>query len=121
MTTATRTKASKTATIKGNNWDDSYEGDEVAARIGSYVQLDNDRLGEKLLPGDDYCDSGFPGCDFRYPNPVREWATSRAIACNVHVTGRTYQYKSGYRVVRVRVEWVGDCEPPTFTSGWLYV
>jgi hypothetical protein len=116
MTTATRAKASKTVLIKSNGWTD-----EVAAHVGSYVQLDNDRHGEKLLPGDDNVCEGWGGCDFRYPNPIQAWRESRAIACNVHVTGRTYQYRSGSRCVRVKVEWVGDCEPSTYTSGWLYV
>jgi hypothetical protein len=118
--TAKREKASKSQWVTwGRN--DTREPVAIQAHVNSYVQLDGGRLGDKLLVGDDFVDEGFAGCDFRYPNPVREWRESRAIACNVHVTGRTFQFKSGYRVVRVKVEWVGDCEPSTFTSGWLYI
>ena len=96
-------------------------GTRVAPEVGSFVKLDEGRIGEKLLPGDDFTCAGWDGCDFRYPNPVSIWRESRAIACNVHVTGRTIQYKDGGRRVRVKIEWVGDCEPSTFSGGWMYL
>jgi len=96
---------------------------EITPEVGSYVILDSSKnnIGEHLLEGDDYCDSGFPGCQFRFPNPVREWRTSRAIACNVEITGRTVQYRWGGRFVRVLIEWVGDCEASRFSGGWMAV
>jgi hypothetical protein len=98
------------------------DGLEVSAKVNSVVQLDSGRF-ERLLEGDDYQDSGWDGCDFRYPNPIREWATKHAIACNVHITGRTFQDRmgDGRRWVRVKIEWVGDGEPNTYAGGWLSV
>ena len=106
------------ALLNAGQWNEKW----VEPKVGSVVKFDDSRrLPERLLEGDDYVDSGFPGCDFRYPNPVREWATSRAIACNVTVTGRTTQRKDGANWVRVLVEWVGDCEPSTYSRGWMLV
>ena len=101
----------------------NVQGTWIQAKVGSYVILDASRnnIGEHLLEGDDYVDEGFHGCEFRWPNPVREWRTSRAIAVNVQVTGRTIQYRWGGRFVRVKIEWVGDCEPSTFSGGWMAV
>ena len=99
----------------------TIDGREITPEVGSYVILDSKNIGEQLLPGEDYVDSGFAGCQFRWPNPIQEWRTSRAIAVNVEITGRTIQYRDGGRYVRVRIEWVGDCEPSTFSGGWLAV
>jgi hypothetical protein len=99
----------------------TINGEEVKAEVGSYVVLDGKNFGVKLLTGEDYVDSGFSGCQFRWPNPIREWEKSRAFACNVKVTGRTFQYRNGGRWVRVEVEWVGDCEPSTFAKGYMSV
>lgn len=94
---------------------------DVAPEVGSLVLLDGKQFGERLLPGEDYVDEGFKGCQFRYPNPVRGWEKSYAIAINVSVVGRTIQYKAGQRWVRVLVEWVGDCEASTFSRGMMAV
>ena len=96
-------------------------GQEVCPKVGSHVKLDGKTFGENLLPGDDYIDDGFPGCQFRYPNPVSGWGKSHAIACNVEITGRKFRYWMGGRWVRIKIEWVGDCEPSTFTGGWMAV
>ena len=93
-------------------------GQTYEIAVGSIVYLDGKNIGEKLLPGDDACGS-WQGCDFRYPNPVQGWEVKHAIACNVSITGRTMQIVNGSRCVRVKIEWVGDCEPSTFSSGWL--
>lgn len=97
-------------------------GRECRAAVGSLVKLDGSRrFPERLLPGDDNVCHGWPGCDFRYPNPVPGWEKKHAIACNVTVTGKTLQRRDGSLWVRCRVEWVGDCEPSTFSGGWLRV
>lgn len=108
-------------------WSDDVR---VDAAVGSYVVLDDSvrrPCGERLLKGDpEPIGSGWPGCDFRWPNPVPGWETSRAIACNIHVTGRVIRYGEkiglgdGYWV-RVSIEWVGDCEPSKYGSGWMKV
>ena len=88
--------------------------------VGSILELDNG-ITKKLLEGSDYVDSGFAGCDFRYPNTIPEWETKHATAINVEITGRTTRYRRGGRWVRTRIEWVGDCEASTFSGGWLRV
>jgi hypothetical protein len=86
----------------------------VSAKVGSYVEMDGQSCGEFLLPCKDW-----DAADFRWPNPILDWRESRAIACNVHVTGRTVQYRQGTRWVRCKIEFVGDGEPNTFASGWI--
>ena len=98
-------------------------GIEYAPQVGACVELDDCRIGEGLLEGDradvlHNC-SEWSGCDFRWPNPVPAWRTSRAIAVNVSIVGRTLQRRAGCYWVRVRLEWVGDCEPSTFSRGWM--
>lgn len=45
-----------------------------------------------------------------------------SVAANITVTGRTVQYSpsQGARV-RIKVEFVGDGEPSTYTAAWLYL
>ena len=112
MTTTTRKRVGESKEINGVTHE---------AKIGSLVELDNGRT-DRLYPGDDFCDSSFAGCDFRFPNPVREWHFDHAIACNVSVTGRTVQFRHGSETwVRAKIEFVGDGEPSEFIGGWLKV
>ena len=87
--------------------------------LGSYVVLDGKTIGEKLLEGDKFSDAGYPGCEFRYP--VQSDGPIKSVAVNVKVTGRKEIYKNGAMWVRVMIEWVGDCEPSTFSGGWMLV
>lgn len=87
--------------------------------VGSYIKLDARNIGEKLLPGDDFCDSGYPGCEFRFP--LSGGGPIKSVAVNVKVTGRTIQYRQGSMWIRVQIEWVGDCEPSTYSGGWMLV
>jgi hypothetical protein len=81
---------------------------EASAAVGCILEPDG-RMGENLLPCEDYSDASF-----RFP------VLGLEIACNVHVTGRKLQYDGGNTKVRVRIEWVGDGEPSTFCGGWLW-
>ena len=114
-TETTRQKVSQVKTVLQHN-----QAVKVQAAVGAALELDSGRC-EQLLEGDDNVCPGWDGCDFRFPNPVRGWEVKHAIACNVHVTGRTVQRRHGSDWVRVRVEWVQDCEDNTFGSGWLLV
>ena len=105
--------------IDGREFAEQY-GTDVEVKVGSVIELDNGIV-EQILEGDSYVDSGFAGCDFRFPNPITGWETKHSIAINVTITGRTTQYRKSARWVRVRIEFVGDCEPSTFTSGWLLI
>jgi hypothetical protein len=81
---------------------------------GSFIKPDGHRVGECLQQGDDPVDSGYRGSDYRYPGTVN-------VAVNVKVTGRTVQWRDGASFVRCQIEWVGDCEPSTFSGGWVKV
>lgn len=87
--------------------------------IGSFIELDNRNIGEKLLPGDNFSDSGWPGCEFRFP--ISCGGPIKSVGVNVNVTGRGVQYRQGGMWIRVQIEWVGDCEPSTFSGGWMMV
>ena len=91
---------------------------QVTPAVGSYVILDAKLIGERRLPGDEPVDSGYAGCMFRWPVNAKPIDT---VAVNVEVTGRTLQRKWGGYYVRVRITWVGDCEPDTHGSGWMEV
>ncbi len=81
--------------------------------VGGCIWIEGGSLcGIGLRDGDAYVDAGFAGCDFR---------TDRGTAINVEVTGRTFQRHAGCDVVRIRIEFVGDCEASTFESGWMAV
>lgn len=80
---------------------------------GDFLVLDSGcRFGTLLGKDDGFKDSGFPGCEFR---------TDKDLAVNLVVTGRSVRWnsKDGFYGVRVKVEFVGDCEPSTFVGGWV--
>ena len=98
----------------------------VEAADGSRIVLDTES-GAKFFnleaDTDSYTDSGWPGCDFRFDVGIA------SVAVNVHVTGRKERYGHTCQIkgyggltgiwVRVRVEFVGDCEPSSFCNGYL--
>ena len=91
-------------------------GVDVTPRVGSVIREDGARLPyRRLEAGSDYVDSGFPGCAFYMPIALGQ------VAVNITVTGRTLQYRDGGAWVRIRIEYVGDCEPSTYGAGWLRV
>ncbi len=121
MTTRAKVSQPKTIDIPTDGRDNANDwGTEVEVNVGSVIELDSGRV-EQLLDGDDYVDSGFAGCDFRYPNVVEQWRTKHAIAINVEITGRVTRYRKDARWVRVKIEWVGDCEASNFSGGWLLI
>jgi hypothetical protein len=68
---------------------------------GSVLVADQTGLGAFRLPSNSYPDLAYP--------------------CNVQVTGRTVQRRDGQYMVRVRITFVGDCEPDVVTGGWTLV
>jgi hypothetical protein len=68
----------------------------------------------KLLKKDDgYKDNLFPGCQFR----IQMFDSN--VAVNVKITGKTPTRRNGSLWYRVKVEFVGDGEPSTFSGGWF--
>ncbi len=80
--------------------------------VGTYVKPENWPIGENLEPGLD----GF--CDFYLPTGHRK-PLPEVIAVNVKVTGRTPQRFAGDLWLRVKITFVGDGEPDTYTGGWV--
>ena len=86
----------------------SVHGYRVEVKVGSMVRLDERSWTESLLP----CE--WEAAEFRFPG-------KQNMACNVTVTGRTFQRRDGGMWVRCQVEFVNDGEPSTFAKGWLAV
>lgn len=92
---------------------------ECIIQEGDYLEPDGwgRNCGEKITKDDGFRDSGFPGCDWR----IKPSNTKGNLAIKLKVTGKKIRYlRSWPRSVRVQIEWVGDCEPSTFSRGWLF-
>ena len=91
--------------------------DRVQAEVGNTIQADKWGFPEVLQADDGYKDSGFPGCQFRVVTQ------SFTIAVNIKVTGKPHWagcWSGNTWKSRCKIEFVGDCEPSTFTGGWLF-
>ena len=87
-------------------------------QVGDIIRIKDRPVCEKLMPGDDFSDSGYPGCQFRIlvnggMGPIP------SVAVNVKVTGKTPVRYNGDYWLRCQIEFVGDCEPSTFCSGFI--
>ena len=85
---------------------------------GDYLEPDGWCIGENITSETDtFTDNGWPGCAFRVPCKVY------SLGINIKVTGKPhylgYMHVHNYRS-RCKIEFVGDCEPSTFSGGWLY-
>lgn len=93
--------------------------EKVKPKIGDHVQPDQWPIGQNLLPGDEATET-WPGCQFRLPSKDGD------LAVNIKVTGRKHflvGYFSEHGMLyrqRIKIEFVGDGEPSTFTGGWHY-
>lgn len=87
---------------------------EVFATNGDFLMPDGWRgLGGLLEEGDSQTTS-YIGSAFRVKG------TQGSYPVNVEITGRKVWFRKFSKpAVRVRIEWVEDGEPSTFTSGWL--
>jgi len=43
------------------------------------------------------------------------------VAINVRITGHRVHVWDGRHWVRTRITWVGDCEPDSYSGGWLCI
>ena len=88
------------------------EGRLVTVAVGSMIELTPTRV-ELLLACDDW-----DGAEYRFPSRH----SPCGIACNVEITGRTFQFRwSEGTYVKVRVEWVDEDQPSRFSEGWMKV
>ncbi len=91
---------------------------EVEAKVGDYILVGDRKIGEMLQPGDAYVDSGYAGSQFRIAS------ANESSPINIVITGRTFQrrpHQGTGLYVRIRIIFVGDCEPDTECEGWLLV
>jgi hypothetical protein len=85
-------------------------------KVGDHLVPDSwNRFGNNLETGDGYVDASYRGCQFRLRSVQY---TDRTSAINLVVTGRKSD-RDGY--FRCRIEFVGDGEPSTFTSGKILI
>ncbi len=98
----------------------SPDQDAPILALGDALNSDATSSARGLVEGDDFCDAGYPGCQFRYPMHAYTRGPVKSAACNITLTGRTVQDGPGNsRWVKCRVEWVGDYEASEFTNGWI--
>ena len=84
------------------------EGRTVKIEVGTPIRLGiNTR---QLLPCDDW-----DKAQFRWP------ALGLEIACNVAITGRTFQRWGDNHWVKVQMIWVGDGQPDQYTEAWALI
>ena len=84
----------------------------------NYLQPDRWNIGETITKADDWSDSGFPGCEYRI---MAGSLCLHNFAINLSISGRnSFPVEFGRYRTRVKIEFVGDCEPSTFSHGWLY-
>ena len=82
----------------------------IAPSVGNWLEPDGWKTGGLLSESD------WDAADFR----VGACFTSRTYALNLEITGRDLRYRYGsLNWVRVRIVWVGDGEPDTYSGGWL--
>lgn len=84
---------------------------KVAPKLDSVVRPDGWAWAGRLVRSD------WDRADFYLTTnsggPIKE------LAVRITITGRTIQRREGDYWVRVRIEFVGDGEPSSFTKGWM--
>lgn len=86
---------------------------QIAPKAGDYVKPDGWTIGGNLEPGDEPGSRGEGwSCQFRLPG--RHYS----LAVNIALTG-FLKWEHCQDFHRVKIEFVGDGEPSTFSRGWL--
>ena len=90
---------------------DNYGNVIARVDVGTYVEPDGWGIGNKLNPGlEGFCP---------YYLPTNSGGPIKELAVRVEITGRSRQRRHGGYYVRVKVIFVGDCEPDTVVKGWV--
>jgi hypothetical protein len=82
---------------------------EVEAKPGMYVKPDGWSVGQFLISGD-----SFSALRLETGHTVIE-----SLAVEIEITGRKFRYLNGSRFIRVKIIFLGDCEPNQETRGWM--
>ena len=88
-------------------------GREIAVKLDSYIVPEGWRFGGRLQA------SNWEAAQFYLP--TNSGGPVESLAVNVQITGKTLQRRNGSSMVKVKIEFVGDGEPSTFTGGWMLV
>jgi len=92
----------------------------ITLRVGDYLVPDGWKVGDLLSADSGYKDSGFPGCQWRvHGTRCAVNGPPVDLAVNVTITGALRAH-AGTFGCRCKIEFVGDCEPSTFSGGWIY-
>ena len=86
---------------------------DIEIRVGSVIQIDGWKLSCRVGEGDDFS-------PFRIPTS-NSVSVIESLAARFEITGRTIQYDASGPKVRIKIIFVGDCEPDTTTRGWLFL
>lgn len=93
---------------------------EDTPKHGDFVRPDGWNWGNPLTKADDFKDSSFPGCSFRLNSEHYDLAVNVTRSGRKKTWSKSYGTNPGTFKYRVKIEFVGDGEPSTFTNGWLY-
>lgn len=80
----------------------------VTPKVDKLVYVEGWKFGVRLLQ-----------CEWDQAQFRIESQTGIKPAINITITGRTPQRYQGIDVVKCKIEFVGDGEPSTFSSGWI--
>ena len=81
-----------------------------------FLKPDGWHIGEEITTDNGFKDSSFPGCQFRIKSG--QWPEYN-LAINVTVTGKPHSHTGRGAKSRCKIEFVGDGEDSTFTTGWI--
>ena len=90
-------------------------GRDVTPQVGRIVRPDGWTMYGRLIAGDSFSALRLTTNSY---GPVKD------LAVKIEVTGRTLQRDPrdrSMRVVRVKVIFVGDCEPDIVSGGWMEI
>ena len=87
------------------------EGLDIEIKVGSVIQADGWKLSCRVEEGDDFSPFRIPTGDM----------VIESLAVRFEITGRTIQRDYAGPKVRIKIIFVGDCEPDTTTRGWLFL
>jgi hypothetical protein len=93
--------------------------EKYQVKAGDFIKPKLWKVGEILLESDGYKDSSFAGCMFRLPSGDRRYN----LAVNITVVGEPKYNRHGFHKLYkspIKIEFVGDGQPSTFTSGIVY-
>ena len=90
----------------------------VAPAVGNWLEPDGWLGAGGSGSGGLLEESDWSAADYR----IKGFSTNTSYAINLEITGRDIKYGPGGRGdgwLRVRIVWVGDGKPDTFSGGWL--